>query len=139
MITRKQIYSYVRDMCEKDNAYLLKDKKLFESHIDYYVDNDLIAICVVDEKITAMGFARPVATAEDCAISTRVDYDGTIISVDMFKADLKEDVEYLSDQMIKRFPNITHIAFQRLLKQDGRVRLFSIGRILKIKILLGKI
>ena len=140
MFDREKIYKYVLATCVDEQNYPINNIELLNKRLDYYIDNDLIALCVDDHDcITALGYARPVSSPEDSAISDRVNYDGSILSIDFLKATSREDIDYMFDQLLDRFPGVTHVAFQRLFKNSTRIKTISITRLHYLKNLIGSI
>lgn len=134
---REKIFKYVRKYYE-DAGIAVTDTALFNGHIDWYIDNDMIAVTVdADDNITAIGMARPLDTPEAASSPFTIIENGEIILVDFVAGNSTSDIEYLFEQLQERYPNGKHIAFQRLLKGDGRVRLFNLNRIKSLLPFLG--
>lgn len=137
IMMRTKIYDCIRDEYTKVGIGVNSEDQ-FKKHIDWYIDGDMIAIAADDEdRIWALGMARPLAKSDDILEPFAYDADGKVVAVDFLVASIKEDVEYLFDQLLDKYPQVETIAFQRVLKGRPRVITCPIHRIKQLSKLIG--
>lgn len=112
---------------------------LFDINIDFYLDNDRIALVVdKDDNITDIGMARTIEDMSQ-AHNTFIHVEGAhILSIDFIKVTSNNGVNYLWKQMEDRFPDVKFTTFERLIKGDDRLHMMPIGRTKRLLGLFGR-